>query len=97
MERLHVEPSGMTALAEVLEKAATGISSDLDALADASDQLRLEWEGEAQEAFDDAQTRFRFDAEQRRRALVALAVAARKIASDYGKADRDASRGLGGQ
>ncbi|MFF2273100.1 WXG100 family type VII secretion target [Agromyces sp. NPDC058136] len=97
MERLHVEPSGMTALAEVLEKAATGISSDLDALADASDQLRLEWEGEAQEAFDDAQTRFRFDAEQRRLALVALAGAARKIASDYGTTDREASLGLGGQ
>ncbi|MGX5694946.1 WXG100 family type VII secretion target [Agromyces soli] len=97
MQRLEVDPSELSALAEVLEKAAAGITVDLDALEDATDQLRLEWDGEAHDAFDVAQTRYRGDMEARRLKLIRLAVAARKLATAYGETDRAASRGLGGQ
>ncbi len=97
MQRLEVDPSELTALADVLEKAAAGMSIDLDRLEDAADQLRLEWEGEAQDAFDVAQTRRRLDLDAQRLALIRLALAARRLATAYGETDRAASRGLGGQ
>jgi WXG100 family type VII secretion target len=97
MQRLEVDPSELVALADTLEKTAATMAVDLDRLADATDQLRLEWQGEAQHAFDVVQTRNRADLDERRLALIRLAVAARRLARAYGETDRAASRGLGGQ
>lgn len=97
METLEVTPSQLRAAAQKLKDAATGIADELESLEDAADQLRLAWDGDAQNAFDTAQTRLRVRMDTHKKQLLAIANAVSALADGYGQTDRSAARGLGGQ
>lgn len=97
MSTLEVTPSTLRTAAKVLGDAASGINDELEQLSDAADALRLAWEGDAQTAFDSSQTRLRARMEEHGAQLTAIAAQLAKLADNYGTADRNAARGLGGQ
>lgn len=97
MSVLRVTPSELRAAERALATAATGISDELERLRDAADVLRMSWEGEAQASFDRSQTRLRSRMELHSARLTDIAKKVGELAENYGKADRDAARGLGGQ
>lgn len=97
MDYIDVTPSRLISTATKLEQEAEHLSDQLEDIADAADVLRLKWEGDAQEAFDDRQTLFRVRMAQRQASLVAIASKLRKAGDDYASTDRGCARGLGGQ
>lgn len=97
MERLEIVPSELRAAAQVFADAASSIEQELNRLDAELDHLRLAWQGEAQAAFDHAQTRARFDLTELQQQLAVIATEAEAIAEQYGVIDREAAAGLGGQ
>ena len=97
MDRLDVTPSALVHCADALLRAAKDISTDLDELQHAMAALRLDWNGDAQVAFDYAQTAIRGDLDAHRENLNVIAEQVRKLSADYGATDRTAARALGGQ
>lgn len=97
MERLEVTPSALRACADRLSRAVNGITEELELLATAADDLRLAWDGDAQNAFDDAQTRLRRALMQRSQSLSHIAKEVVDLANAYGDTDRAAAKALGGQ
>ena len=96
-ERIEVTPSALRECGDSLIRAVAAMSEDLDRVADAADVLRLEWTGDAQIAFDGAQTRLRAELEARGENLKAIARAVANLANSYGETDRAGAYGLGGQ
>ncbi len=97
MDRIDVSPSQLLATATELETQAELLTESIQDLASAADTLRLQWEGEAQEAFDDRQTEFRLRMERRRESLEGIASTLREAGDAYGATDRACARALGGQ
>lgn len=97
MDRIDVTPSQLTVAATGLETQAELLTEGIQDLASAADTLRLRWEGDAQEAFDDRQTEFRLRMEQRRESLERIARTLRQAGDAYGATDRACARALGGQ
>lgn len=96
-DRIEVTPSALRECGRSLTRATAAMSEDLDRVADAADALRLEWSGDAQVAFDGAQTRLRAELETRSENLKAIARAVSGLAESYGETDRAGAYGLGGQ
>jgi WXG100 family type VII secretion target len=97
MDRIDVTPSQLRAAADQLDAQAELLVENLTELAQAGDTLRLQWEGDAQEAFDDKQTLFRAQMTHREQALRTVAEALRDAGDGYGQLDRDCARALGGE
>ena len=97
MDRIDVTPSQLRATTTELEREAELLADQVDRIADAADVLRLRWQGDAQEMFDNRQTEFRLRMEQRRESLVAIARGLSRAGDDYARTDRECARALGGQ
>lgn len=97
MDRVDVTPSQLRGTADELDAQAELLAEQSAELAAAGDTLRLQWQGDAQEAFDDRQTLFRTRMAEREEALRSIAETLRTAGGDYGKTDRSCARALGGE
>ena len=97
MERIEVHPTQMHDVAESLDGVAAHIDGHTRDIAIAAATLREQWEGDAQQAFDDRASATIRSFDERAKGLRTVARSIDDSAQDYADLDRAAARGLGGQ
>ncbi len=95
MDRLEVTPARLASAAEQIQKAATAIDDTLRSLQDAAGVLRSQWSGDAQVAFDAAQSRFAELMESRTEIVGTICTALDDLAVGYSTVDLEGARALG--
>lgn len=92
MESMSVRPEQVSALAGQIRNGANGIRSELDQLEQKMGQLRSQWGGEAQAAYDDAHRRWNSQIAELEQLLQQIANKTEEISSGYVNTDKQAAK-----
>ena len=95
MDQLEVNPAKLSSAAAAIETASKGIDDTIMQLEHAATALRSQWSGDAQLAFDAAQTRFTDLMESRTELVRVICDALKTLAVSYSTVDLEAARALG--
>lgn len=93
---IEVNPAQVAKAAKEISAASLAIDTALDELATHAGILRGSWSGEAQMAFDAAQSRFDGLMRERTALVVAISDVLGELATQYSDADLAGQRVLGG-
>ncbi len=86
-----VNPAQVQALSESIRNGANGIQQKLDDLDAKVSQLKQNWDGSAQQAYAQAQSKWNADLNDVRNILVQIASATAEISSGYTASDHKAA------
>lgn len=90
-----VRPEQVTALSESIGHGADGIAQKLSDLEREVGHLREQWNGEAQQAYDQAQQRWNRDLDDVRNILSRIASATAEISGGYTDSDQRSAKFFG--
>ncbi len=91
MQSMSVRPEQVIALSQQIRGGANGIKSQLDTLESEVGKLRASWNGEAQNAYDDAQRKWNQSLIALNTLLEQIAAKTEEISQGYVSTDRSAA------
>jgi early secretory antigenic target protein ESAT-6 len=91
MQSMSVSPAQVSALAGQIRAGANGIRSQLESLESEVGKLRASWDGQAQEAYDEAQRKWTRSLTEMNELLEQISRKTEEMSSQYVQSDSSSS------